>query len=401
MKLLHCADLHLGKRPVGAVGRYSQLRFEDYFRAFENCINLAVNQKVDVLVISGDLFDKRDITPEILEKTEQMLKILADNNIVVIITEGNHDNITPGKENESWIIYLEKKGLLKHPKYYFDEDGYHFMPLTINGFNFYGLGYPGSLANETLKALSNSILSDADKNIILIHTAIASDEFLPGTISKDIIDLLKHKAIYIAGGHFHSFQYYPSSEPFFFVPGAPEFWDLNEPADKKGFIIFDTCTKKFSFINSQPRNKIELQFYPTTYSYESFKEEFAFYLNNLNFNQDDIIIINVNLDKPIFIELDKYENFLLERGALKAMIRIKLPAFKDAKMTTQYMPAIQKIEKELIDSWDLFSNFSEDISGTLQALKNYQRENNKDLFIDSYDKLLEIMLRQGENSEDK
>ena len=392
MKILHCSDLHLGRRPVGGIGKYSQLRYEDYFLSFKKCTDLAIKENVKVIIISGDFFDRRDLTPEIVERTEEILITIAKHGIQVIITEGNHDNIIAGKENESWIIYLEKKDYLKHPKYYYDDKGFHFLPISIDGLNFYGLGYPGSLVNETLKALSESI-SNNNENIILVHTAIASDEFLPGTVKKETIDLLKNKAIYIAGGHLHSYQFYPNEEPIFFVPGSPEYWDINEPIDKKGFIIFDTEEKKFSFIKSNPRNKIEINFRSKSDNQEDFEEEFNSFISDINYiSEDDIVIININLYKPFYINTSHYEDFLMKKGALKATIKLNLALYAEDKSFINYMPTIQKVEKELIASWEIFSHFTDKILETLQKLKDYQRENQKEQFSECLDNMLDLVL---------
>lgn len=402
MKILHCADLHLGRRPVGGVGKYSQLRYEDYFVAFKKCAELAIKENVKVIIISGDLFDRRDLTPEILERTEEILNIISQNGIQIIITEGNHDNIMPGKENESWIIYLEKKGYLKHPKYYYQDTGFHFLPISIDGVSFYGLGYPGSLVNETLTALSESISNNKNENIILVHTAIASEDFLPGTVKKQTIDLFKNKAIYIAGGHFHSYQFYPNDEPIFFVPGSPEYWDINEATDKKGFIIFDTEEKKFSFIKSNPRNKIEINFQSKSDNQKNFEEEFSYFINNINYiSEDDIVIININLSKPFYINTSQYEDFLLKKGVLKAIIKLNLRFYAEDKSFINYIPTIQKVEKEIISSWEIFSHFTDKILETLQKLKDYQRENQKEQFLECLDNMLNLVSNYEQKNENK
>jgi len=112
VKILHCADIHLGRRPVGGVGEYSNKRYDDYFKAFGWAIDTAIVQQVSVVLIAGDLFDRKELIPEVLERTEALLQKLKDAHIATLLIEGNHDNITPGKEDDSWIIYLENKGFL-------------------------------------------------------------------------------------------------------------------------------------------------------------------------------------------------------------------------------------------------------------------------------------------------
>ena len=52
MKLLHLADLHLGKR----VNEFSMLRDQEYI--LEQVLRLACAQRVDGILVAGDVFDK-------------------------------------------------------------------------------------------------------------------------------------------------------------------------------------------------------------------------------------------------------------------------------------------------------------------------------------------------------
>ena len=62
------------------------------------------------------------------------------------------------------------------------------------------------MIDETLRKLSEKLNSD-EKNIVIVHTGISAGEnTLPGLVSTSILDLFKDKAIYVAGGHIHSFQ---------------------------------------------------------------------------------------------------------------------------------------------------------------------------------------------------
>jgi len=160
MKFIHCSDLHLGRRPVGGVGTYSEKRYDDYFDAFEQVVTLTIKEQADALLIAGDLFDRRELDPEILGRTEKILQKLSDAHIEVVVIEGNHDNITATKEHTSWLIYLEKKGAIRRPYFTVSRDeendtlSYSFTPVSVKGTDIYGLGYPGSLVDEVTLAFN-------------------------------------------------------------------------------------------------------------------------------------------------------------------------------------------------------------------------------------------------------
>lgn len=205
MKIVHCSDLHLGKRFSGNKD-YVKKRYMDFFNAFAVFVDRVEEIKPDVCLIAGDIFDKREINPDILSKTEYLFKRLKNNvKKEIIAIEGNHDNSRILEE--SWLEYLQEQNILKVFYYNrdFDEKNY----LKIDDINFYPVGYPGFMIDEALTKLSEK-LNPQEKNIVIVHTGISgSINTLPGLVSTSILDLFKDKAIYIAGGHIHSFTTYP------------------------------------------------------------------------------------------------------------------------------------------------------------------------------------------------
>ena len=109
MKILHCSDIHLGKKPFGTK-EFSQKRYLDFFYAFEQAADRGIEKKVDVFLITGDLFDKKELSPDTLDRCEKVFLKLKNNNIQVLLIEGNHDNISGYDEINSWLGYLERKG---------------------------------------------------------------------------------------------------------------------------------------------------------------------------------------------------------------------------------------------------------------------------------------------------
>ena len=86
MKILHTADWHLGKK----LDRFS--RIEEQRAVMEEIVQIADAQKVDVVIIAGDLFD--NFTPntdaiELFYKTVKQLSLGGRRPVVAI--SGNHD----------------------------------------------------------------------------------------------------------------------------------------------------------------------------------------------------------------------------------------------------------------------------------------------------------------------
>jgi len=396
MKFLHCADLHLGRRPLGGRGLYSDKRYQDYFNAFDWVIHTAIEKQADALLIAGDMFDRRELSPEVLEKAESSLARLKDNNIRTLLIEGNHDNITSGRETESWLIFLERKGLISRPVCTATEESYSFTPIVIDDIYFYGAGYPGAFADEVLTVLAEK-LDPNKKNIVLVHTAIGEGDFIPGTCSSGAIKPFKEKVLYIAGGHLHSYKNYPKADPYFFVPGAPEYWDLGEK-NKRGSILFDTESGNHSFIPSTPRRKLELNMEITKNSELDFKEQFTALLEGADITQEeDLMIINITQNFSFFIDTTWCEQTASEMGALKALIRVTYPHEENSLNDTSRMPA-EQVEEELIGGWDVFASKKKETARILQKLKTAQIENRLEQFLEEFDGLLETFLQQEEKT---
>ncbi len=400
MKILHCSDIHLGRRPAGVSGDISKKRYNDYFTAFEYIIDYAINNNIEIILIAGDLFDRKELQPEVLERTEILLNKLKDNNIKCFAIEGNHDNIIPGRENESWINYLENKSLLLRPKTDYIEGEPVFKPINIGEVDIYGLGYPGGMCSEALIKFDDFISTKNDKNnkvILMVHTAIASDNYLPGTIEKETVDRLAGKVDYIAGGHFHSRNAYPKSSPFFFISGSPEYWDYGEYKQEKGFWIIETDNFDTEFHQSQKRKIHSFEIVFDSGDIESLNELASEKLDEIDIEQDeDIVVCNIMNKADLIPDIREIEDLIQSFGALKAIVRISDISSSSADKNTSRM-TIEEIEMKIISSWDELGKFSGDIFEVFPKLKQYQAENMEDDFLDAFDSMLDKILDGGKN----
>lgn len=86
MKILHTADWHLGKR------LYKQELIEEHQLFFEWLINSIKERKIDLLLISGDVFDLANPTTEARALYYWFLRQMIEQKCKIIITGGNHDS---------------------------------------------------------------------------------------------------------------------------------------------------------------------------------------------------------------------------------------------------------------------------------------------------------------------
>ena len=383
MKIVHCSDLHLGKRFSGNKD-YVKKRYMDFFNAFATFVDKVEEIKPDVCLIAGDIFDKKEINPDILSKTEYLFKRLR-NNIKkdIIAIEGNHDNSRILEE--SWLEYLQEQNILK--VFYYNKDFEEKNYLKIDDINFYPVGYPGFMIDEALTKLSEK-LNPQEKNIVIVHTGISgSINTLPGLVSTSILDLFKDKAIYIAGGHIHSFTTYPKEKPYFFVSGSLEFSNVqNEKSDKKGFILFDTDTLNYEFIELEHRKRIKKDFSYTNFS--NLEIEFENFVKELNLTGEEILVISISLNNNDYINTESLENIAEKNGALKTHILIKNILNIGASEENNSDLSIDELEKNLINTWNISE--IEKFSKSFGRLKELFSNDDRDSFLELFDKTLEV-----------
>lgn len=383
MKIVHCSDLHLGKRFSGNKD-YVKKRYMDFFNAFATFIDKVEEIKPDVCLIAGDIFDKKEINPDILSKTEYLFKRLRDNiKKDIIAIEGNHDNSRILEE--SWLEYLQEQNILK--VFYYNKDFEEKNYLKIDDINFYPVGYPGFMIDEALTKLSEK-LNPQEKNIVIVHTGISgSTNTLPGLVSTSILDLFRDKAIYIAGGHIHSFTTYPKEKPYFFVSGSLEFSNIqNEKSDKKGFILFDTDTLNYEFIELEHRKRIKKDFSYTNFS--NLEDEFENFVKELNLTGEEILVISISLNNNDYINTENLENIAEKNGALKTHILIKNILNIGTSEENNSDLSIDELEKNLINTWNISE--IEKFSKSFARLKELFSNDDRDSFLELFDKTLEV-----------
>jgi DNA repair exonuclease SbcCD nuclease subunit len=115
-RLLHVSDTHLGNRQYG-----SDIRREDFADAFEQAIEYAIEQDVDAVIHTGDLFDSRDPSLPDLNRCIDILQRLDAAGIPFYGIVGNHER----KMDDQYLDLIEKMGaaerLTKRPTVVSDE----------------------------------------------------------------------------------------------------------------------------------------------------------------------------------------------------------------------------------------------------------------------------------------
>ena len=271
-RFIHTADLHLGKTYRRARGETE--RYEDFFQCLSAIVSDAIREKVDFLLIAGDLFHTGQILPRTLARTMETLSPLQEAGIPCVAIEGNHDWIHR-RERLSWMEALAQMGLLYLLRPERDADGgYIFAPydtqkgegghVVIAGTNIYGLGYIGSMAGSHVPRICAAV--GTSRNILLFHVGVWTYSPVEiGNMKPEEAAPLAEVFDYVALGHGHKpYQVLtPEGRPYAFNPGSPECVNFGEQKYDKGYylVTMDEAGKvDWEFRRTQPRPMHVLNF---------------------------------------------------------------------------------------------------------------------------------------------
>jgi len=232
MKFAHLGDCHLGG------WRQPELR-ELNFKYFQTAINKIIQEKLDFLLISGDLFDSAYPPIETLKDTFKEFRKLSEAKIPVFIIAGSHDYSASGK---TFLDVLEQAGFCKNVALFENRNEKIILQPTIFK-NVAIYGYPGKKSGLEVEDIEKITLNDSPGlfKILMLHTAIR------GAIGNLHIRAVEEsklpKVNYLALGHLHiNFQ---KEEKVYSGPIFPN--NLSELEELQGgsfYIFYDGKIKR-------------------------------------------------------------------------------------------------------------------------------------------------------------
>ena len=93
MKILHFADLHLGVETYGRTDPTTGLssRFTDFLSTFDQVIDFALKNQVDLVLFCGDTYKTREPSQTQQREFAKRINRLTSSNIPIFLLVGNHD----------------------------------------------------------------------------------------------------------------------------------------------------------------------------------------------------------------------------------------------------------------------------------------------------------------------
>jgi DNA repair protein SbcD/Mre11 len=218
------ADIHLGARHDD-LGPAAAAQRERQFAAFHRAIELAATERVDLVLICGDLFDSNAQPRRSVERAAGELATLVERHIPVVIIPGTHDCYDPssiyrvfdlaqmaGADPTSDAVTVLTDG---QPAVDFAQ-----LDLTVHGFVFPTKRAPASpLAGFNARAVDKP----RSWQVGMIHGSMP----IPGKFEQDDVIFTEEEVAasgldYLALGHWHSARQGKAGQTTWAYAGAPE-----------------------------------------------------------------------------------------------------------------------------------------------------------------------------------
>ena len=252
MKFAHLADCHVGG------WREPSMRDLNH-QAFSQAIDRCLSEKVDFVILAGDLFNTAFPAVDSLALVTRKLKHLHNNNIAVYAIPGSHDFSPAGK---TMLDVLEEAGLMVNvARARNDEAGKLHLDWSIDqktGVKLTGmLGKKGGLDADYYRALAREELSQtAGHKVFVFHCSLT--ELKPKELeSMDAMpaSLLPEGFDYYAGGHVHIVETKSLPERQNIVYPGPTFPNNFAELEKLGsgsFVLVEDWKPRVIKISTKP-----------------------------------------------------------------------------------------------------------------------------------------------------
>ncbi len=217
MKIMHLADLHIGKII------YEQSLLEDQEYMLNEIVRIIKKEAIDAVLISGDIYDRSVPPADAVDVLNNFLSILIKElRVKVFIISGNHDS----KERLNFGSKIfESDGLYIQTSY----DGNIKCIELSNNINIYMLPFIKPVEvkeyfedeeinsyNDAIKCIMDNEKINSDKiNILMAHQFVTAGELKPSMCESETInvggienvDVLNFNQFdYVALGHIHGPQ---------------------------------------------------------------------------------------------------------------------------------------------------------------------------------------------------
>ena len=217
LRFIHAADLHLdspfkGLR-VEAPPHVAAALYEATFKAYDNIVDLCVSQRVDALLVAGDIYDSADRSLRAQRRFVDGLERLHESGIRSFVCHGNHDPLDGWEARLGYPPSCHRFAAEFQAVPVFESDPGRAVV--------HGISYPRrEVTNNLVRRLGS--VDPGPFSIGLLHTNASNDPGHAPYAPCSLDDLRRSGINYWALGHVHTRQVLHEQAPTVVYPGNPQ-----------------------------------------------------------------------------------------------------------------------------------------------------------------------------------
>ncbi len=312
MKIIHCADVHLGSRMNKFPKDKAEERAREVRLSFERMISYAKSEGIDTILLAGDVFDGD--RPFKKDKEFFYSAVKRNSEITFFYLRGNHD------DSESYTEEIENLKTF----------GSDWTSYTL-GWNVVLSGIEIDKSN-CISMYSTLRLDPDNLNIVMLHGQVGESS---GECKVNLLRL-KNKGIdYLALGHVHTQGKKPLDERGISVySGCLEGRGFDETGEK-GFMVYDTDTKEVQFVPFACRTieEIDIDISGTEDAYAVARKV----KSEIKIDEKNLLRLNLTgeiefSDDALAVDVERFISDMCYFVSVKDKTRLKIDysAFKDS-----------------------------------------------------------------------
>lgn len=232
-RFLHAADLHLDspfKGHVEAAGDFAAPLRDATFATFARIVERAIEEKVDFVLLAGDLYDARDRSLRAQLKLRDGLARLDAAGIDALVVHGNHDPLSGRVAQIALPARAHVFGAAPSVREIV-RDGEVIATVT-------GVSYPRAEVTENLARALPDPPEGSPFGIALLHANLGGNHEHANYAPCTLDDLASRRFRYWALGHVHARSVIRSGEVLVAYPGNPQGRSVRE-AGPRGCLLVD------------------------------------------------------------------------------------------------------------------------------------------------------------------
>ncbi|MCA1030872.1 DNA repair exonuclease [Bacillus timonensis] len=231
IRFIHAADLHLDSPFISYQDlprRLHKRLQESTFHSFTRVIDLAIKERVDFIIIAGDLFDIEDRSLKAQSRFRNEMTRLEEHSIQAYVIHGNHDFVNSNNLQLKWPsnvhVFSEKEVEMKE-----------YIKNNQVLAHLYGYSYPKQAVTENVSA-SYQRQEGATYHIGILHGSSDNSSDHQHYAPFKVLELIKKDFDYWALGHIHKQQILHDRPPILY-PGNIQGRHRKETGEKGCFLV--------------------------------------------------------------------------------------------------------------------------------------------------------------------